>query len=222
MATTSTTTPAPCVCDEMPDKMTINVRSSNFSNYCKTVLPPRERGASFIFAAEDIDGVDNSHGLWIIDNEAIDIDESPFFYRQGGGLPIQKGVIPMVFRKIELTRENCPVYFSTNNSIPLRVKIHNFTINKFVSKFLILRFAAWMLRKNNKWIIIFRLIGNGDANFQPKILINEDDCPRYESWIEGNFQDIELSDLNIDDSDSDELVTIAMRIPPFKNSVLGF
>ena len=226
-----TTTPDPCICENLPDKFTINVKTGLFRDYCRRAIPQDKLGDPYlILHAEEIGPA------WLIDNKMVELEIpwNPFLNPANifdVGLE-HKGSVPMVFRKLgNIKRENCQVYASRNNSIPLITRIFTSVQqlgefdpnlpNPFISQRITLKFEAVLFLRNGEWHIKFVIKGNLADGFPTKFMINIEDCPQ-----DGEFVDLDndgfVDDIDINDIGSNELETIPMRLPPFKNSVLGF
>ena len=228
MPATSTTTPAPCICENMPDKITINVKTGLFRDYCRRIIPQEHLNKPYIYFFNGDLG--DNQTKWRIDNKMVELDPNNPFVNLANILNVglqYVGSVPLVFKKMNppVEREGCDAYESRGNSIPLQVRIAvgQQLPNLFdhLSPVIVLTFEAVMFLDNGDWNIKFIVKGNLAEGFTPKIMTNVNPCPQNGEFVEVVDGD-QFVDVNINDSGSDDLETIAMMMPPFKNSLLGY
>lgn len=232
---TSTTTPAPCKCEPLPDVVKVVIRSSFFVDYAKQRIPQQ-------FQNHQIGWGGDKDAVWTIGGKpVVFLPEEDPFSAAINALGIS-GSVPMTFVKITPTelRGGCPAYVSMGNHMPKKIPfIFNLTPEEiallggnkeddfFNFKGVTMMWMGVLLLVDDVWTIKLDVMkGNiANNNLEAKVLQifpRDTDCPDYMFRYTQTEEILQGINMQINEIDVDLTEAFSIKLPPFKNSVLGY
>ena len=218
--TTSTTTPAPCICEISDDEFTINVETNLFWEYTRSSLRVDLLVNDYYYDFE-------FQNRWRLNGKMFEFEKNnnPL---QNPATPKSHNFwtapIPLTFKKLNppVIQEGCDVYVSALNSLPLGLLLIAGEGDKDAFN-IVMTFMAKLFLLDGVWTIGWYVSGNFDQLFKPRRMTTNNICPMDGGFIDGtvlallnpNFYEILAGNVQ-------NLDTVAMMMPPFKNSVLGY
>jgi len=204
----------------MPDNFIINVETNLFLEYTRSGL----QGPLADLLVNDYYYDFEFENQWHLNNKLFEFgkNNNPL---KNPATPkshnFWKAPIPLTFKKLDppVIQEDCNVYATTINKLPIGLLLYAGEGDKDIFN-IVMTFRAKLFLLDGTWTIGWWVSGNCNQLFIPRRMTTDNNCPMDGGFIDGtelslpNWDELAVNVQNLD--------TVAVMLPPFKNSVLGF